>query len=215
MSNEKKNGILFQKGTWSLCVTGLNFGLKGLLIKGKEYCHPEDNCIRDENGIDLFIPTSMIGHFKNMGIKIGVPEMNTKQGVSIDDHLRTINLLKAQLEEQDSTNAMKTQLPPELVEKYEKVIDEFDDSESIFRILHLKTKCAKIAVEYADERSRNRIKELEVKNRQIIKQRDELLEALKTVRICSNYKEVKAKHGNCDNWVNIIDELINRIDGKG
>lgn len=107
------------------------------------------------------------------------------------------------------------------MEKYEKLgVSNFNGETCV----DLSEKCAQIAVEYSDELVKSKDHELSVERyktsvmneayEKAKQQRDELFEALKTVRICSNYKEVKAKHGNCDNWVNIIDELINKIDGK-
>jgi DNA-binding XRE family transcriptional regulator len=97
MSNLKE-GILFPKGTKSLCLKGSNYGENGLLIKGNEYFHPEDNCITDENGKDLFIPTAMIGDFKNLGV--GIPEI--KKGMTIDDHVDRIEAIKKHFENEST-----------------------------------------------------------------------------------------------------------------
>lgn len=53
------------------------------------------------------------------------------------------------------------QLPPELVEEFEKAIDSFITSGHVFRYTQLKTKCAQIAVDYAEEEKLKMIDEIE------------------------------------------------------
>lgn len=49
---------------------------------------------------------------------------------------------------------------------------------------------------------------------ELLEQRNELLQALKLMKLCSNYDEAKKLHGNSDkHWTSKIDEVINKVLG--
>jgi hypothetical protein len=77
------------------------------------------------------------------------------------------------------------QPPVELVEKFEQVIDVYDDSEHMFRYLHLKTKCAQIAVQHAEEENR----ELRELNNKLLSLIEKMTERIKN-DIGGNYNSV-------------------------
>lgn len=103
---------------------------------------------------------------------------------------------------------MKTQLPPELVEKIHKVLKESDDVIYYDQISNkwIANECAQIAVEYADEQY---AKEL-YRFMKLRKQRDELLEALREIIRLKDESQISWMMSNIEE----SKKLINKIDGE-
>lgn len=108
-------------------------------------------------------------------------------------------------------------LPNELLREYEKAIDEFDDSESIFRILHLKTKCVRIAVEYCNSQSPKMINALRVQ-KVIVESQMEKSEELMAALVMVKEHFWPVIDSASERWQEItlekIDELIIKYNGK-
>lgn len=94
---------------------------------------------------------------------------------------------------------MKTQqLPPELADEFYNALPQWVNKEDA-------EKCAQIAVRYADEQNAYIVHTFTESIEELRKQRDELLDALKSMK-----EQNMLSHAGDE----IVDELINKIDGK-
>lgn len=105
----------------------------------------------------------------------------------------------------------KTQLPPELVENYEKLgVSNFNGE----TCTDLSEKCAQIAVEYADKWKEKYKAQMDV-SFDFQQQRDELLEVLRAIQLTPSFEKALEKFGHFDShWTNKTNKLINKIDGE-